>query len=58
MDAYSASLLPYQKTNYIKSTIDQLHYQIYGLENEDAIEAVEEMAKKRLLEIRERKKKR
>ncbi len=58
MDTYSASLLPYQKPDYIKSQVDSLHYQIYTLENEEEIEAVEKAAQKRLKEIREERERR
>jgi len=56
MEAYSASLLPHQDN--IQSQIDELNLQIYSLENEEEIEEIEAVAKKRLEEIRANRKKR
>jgi hypothetical protein len=56
MDAYTASLLPHQESAYIKAQIDELRYQIFDLDNEEEVSEIEEMAKKRLQEIREKRK--
>jgi hypothetical protein len=58
METYSVSLLPHQKPDYIKSQVDGLYYQIYTLENEEDIAAVEKAAQKRLEEIRKEKRER
>jgi uncharacterized membrane protein len=54
LENYAASLLPYQKKEIIKQMLDETKNNIYSIENEEEIEKIEQMARKRLMEIREK----
>jgi len=56
MDAYAASLLPHQEQGTMKSQIDEVKWQLYDLDNEGEIDTIEEIARKRLERMREKKK--
>ena len=58
MEAYTASLLPHQDGKVIKSKLDSIKWQVYDLDNEEDIEKIEVMAKKRLKEVKDELKKR
>jgi hypothetical protein len=54
-EMYGASLLPHQKEDSMRRSIDELNIQFYELDHEDAIARVEELAKRRLEQMRERR---
>ena len=56
MEAYSASLLPHLEREAMKSQYDDVCWRLYGLEHEESIDSIEELAKKRLDKMRARKK--
>jgi len=56
VEAYSASLLPHLEQGAMKSQYDAVSWQLYSLENEEAVDSIEESAKKRLDKMREKKK--
>jgi len=45
MEAFTASLLPYQRQEFVKSKLEETQYQIMSIEREDEIEAVENWLK-------------
>ena len=52
---YGASLLPHQKEDSMRRSLDELNMQFYELDHGDVIEKVERMAKRRLEQMRERR---
>jgi hypothetical protein len=52
---YGASLLPHQKENTMRRSLDDLNMQFYELDHEDAIAKVEELARRRLEQMKERR---
>ena len=54
-EMYSASLLPHQKEDAMRRSLDELNMQMYELDHEDAIARVEALAKRRLEEMKERR---
>jgi len=54
-EMYGASLLPHQKEDSMRRSIDELNMQMYELDHEDAIARIEALAKRRLEQIRERR---
>jgi hypothetical protein len=52
---YSASLLPHQKEDSMRRSLDELNLQFYELDHADAIDKVETLARRRLEQIRERR---
>jgi hypothetical protein len=54
-EMYGASLLPHQKEDSMRRSIDELNMQMYELDHEDAIARVEGLAKRRLEQMRERR---
>jgi hypothetical protein len=54
-EMYGASLLPHQKENTMRRSIDDLNIQFYELDHGEAIEKVEAMAKQRLEQMKERR---
>ena len=52
---YSASLLPHQKEDAMRRSLDELNMQFYELDHGDTIEKVEMLAKQRLEQMRERR---
>ena len=54
-ELYGASLLPHQKEDSMRRSIDELNMQFYELDHEDAIEKVEAQAKRRLEQMKERR---
>lgn len=52
---YGAALLPHQENASMRRTLEELNMQLYEIDNEDDIEKVEDMARKRLEEIRRRR---
>lgn len=55
MEAYSASLLPYQEGKTIRARLNDVRWRIFDLENEEDIEAIEKAANERLQELKKRK---
>jgi len=47
-ELYGASLLPHQKEQYMRRTLDELRLRLYEMDHEDDIAEVEAMAKQRL----------
>ena len=54
-EMYGASLLPHQKEDSMRRSLDELNMQFYELDHGDVIEKVEGMAKRRLEQMRERR---
>jgi hypothetical protein len=54
-EMYGASLLPHQKEDSMRRSIDELNMQMYELDHEDAIARVEVLAKRRLEQMKERR---
>ena len=52
---YGASLLPHQKEDSMRRSIDELNMQMYELDHEDAIARIEALAKRRLEQMKERR---
>jgi len=52
MELCEAALLPHLRQESINRTMDELKYKIYELDNEQEIEDIEAMAKRRLVEVR------
>ena len=52
-EMYGASLLPYQKENVMRRSIDDLSMQMYEIDHGDEIEKTEVLAKQRLEQMKE-----
>jgi len=54
-EMYGASLLPHQKEDSMRRSLDELNIQFYELDHGDAIARIEELAKQRLEQMKERR---
>jgi hypothetical protein len=52
LEAYSVSLLPHLNEEAIRREIEEAHQEVYELDHEDEIEAIEKKARARLGELR------
>jgi hypothetical protein len=54
-EMYGASLLPHQTETTMRRSIDDLGLQMYEIDHEDAIARIEGLAKRRLEQMKERR---
>jgi len=54
-ERYAASILPHRRPEDINAEIQNIEMRYYELENEDEIERIERMSKRRLEEIRRKR---